>query len=250
MNPNPFGSNIKTEGLENQGDRLGGFSVLESDVYDGRIKLAYAGESKGGAKSMTFHFELDGGREYRETVYVTSGREKGQKNYYEKDGKQYPMPGFTVANDIALCATGKGLLEQTFEEKVVKLYDRDAGGEVPTKVQAATSLIGQPITLAIMKEKHDKTTEVNGQYVPTGEFVDKNSIDKAFHTETGLTVSEATANKPAEFKVKWAEKNRGQVRDKSKGAPGTAGAPGQAARPAPTAGAAPAQTKNLFGGGG
>lgn len=251
MNPNPFGSSIDTS-LEQGGDRLGGFTVFDSDAYNAKIALAYAGESSGGAKSMTFHFQLEDGREYRETVYVTSGREKGQKNYYEKDGKKNPLPGYTLANDIALCATGKDLLNQTFEERVVKLYNKDAGAEVPTKVQVATSLLGQPVTLAIMKEVVDKNVDNGaGQYVPSGETREQNVIDKAFHTESRRTVSEATGGQPAGFLDKWVEKNKGQVRNKAKGAGGNAGAPGQASRPAPTAGA-PAgggQTKTLFGGG-
>lgn len=248
---NPFGNTLSQEGLESQGDRLGGGGVVDSDAYGATITAAYAGQSKGGANSMTFHFKLDNGRDLRETTYVTSGKEKGQKNYYERDGKKYPMPGFVTANDIALLATGKGLDEQIFEEKIIKLYDFDAKAEVPTKVMMATSLIGLPIKLGVMKEVVDKTTDSGGGvYVPTGETREQNVIDKVFHAKSGQTVSELTQSRnestPGEFIGKWTDKNAGNVRNKAKGASGTTGAPG--GRPAPTGGAAAAPSKGLFGG--
>lgn len=250
---NPFGTSLNTEGLETQGDRLGGGGILDSAAYSGVITMAFADESKGGAKSMTFHVKFDNGRDYRETVYVTSGKEKGQKNFYEKDGKKYPMPGFTTANDIALLATGKGLAEQTFEQKVVKIYDFDAKAELPQNKMVATSLIGQPICLGIMKEVVDKNVDSGGgNYVPSGETRETNVIDKVFHATSKQTVSELTqsrdVNAKGDFHDKWVEKNAGQVRNKAKGASGTAGAPG-ASRPAPTGGAAPKSGGSLFGGG-
>lgn len=249
---NPFGTLLDTPDLESQGDRLGGGGAVDSDVYGSTINAAFAGESKGGAKSMTFHFKLDNGREYKETVYVTSGKEKGQKNYYERDGKKYPMPGFVTANDIALLATGKDLGSQTFEQKVVKLYDFDAKAEVPQNVMMATSLLGKRVNLGILKEIVDKNVDSGGGvYVPSGETREQNTIDKVFHDPSNQTVSELTktrdTNAVGEFITGWTEKNKGQVRNKAKGAAGTAGTPG---RPAPTGGAAPkAAGPGLFGNG-
>lgn len=255
MSNNPFGNTLDTQGLEAAGDRLGGGGTVDSDAYGAVITQAYAGESSGGAKSMTFHFKLDNDREFRETVYVTSGKEKGQKNYYERDGKKHPMPGFTTANDIALLATGVGLGEQTFEEKVVKIYDFDAKAELPQKVMVATSLLGKRVKLGILKEVVDKTkkNDSTGNYDPTGETREQNVINKVFHDASGQTVSELTQsrdpNAAGEFLGKWLDKNKGHVVNKATGAAGTAGVPGQN-RPAPTAGTAPASApKSLFGGG-
>lgn len=250
-NNNPFGDSLSQEGIESQGDRLGGGGVVDSNAYGAVITAAFAGESKGGAKSMTFHFKLDNGRDLRETTYVTSGKEKGQKSFYERDGKKYPMPGFVTANDIALLATGKGLTEQTYEEKIIKLYDFDAKAEVMTKVMMATSLVGQAIKLGVMKETVDKTTDSGGGvYVPTGETREQNVIDKVFHATSGQTVSELTqsrdVNAAGEFLGKWTDKNAGITRNKAKGASGASGVPG---RPAPTGGAAPTASKGLFGNG-
>lgn len=243
---NPFGS-LNTEGMEEARDVLGGGGAFESGVYTGIIKLAYAGESKGGANSLTVHVDING-REYRETLYVTSGTAKGCKNYYEKGGKKYPMPGYTTANDIALLSTGVSLNEQDFEECVVKLYDYDAKAEVPTKVLAAKSLHGKEITLGLLKQTVDKTklNEATNEYEPTGETRDENIIDKVFHTESGRTVSEFLKNtEQAEFQSKWSDKNTGQTRDRTSGTTGkVASSNTQAANSAPGKTAA---KKSLFG---
>lgn len=249
MNPNnnPFGS-MSTQGLEEAKDVLGGnFGAIESNVYNALIKAAFAGKSASSdAMNMTFIFEIevDGQkREYRETVYVTN---KQRENFYTKNDKKHPLPGFTVANDIALLATGHELNAQEFEEKVISLYDYDAKAEVPTKVQMATSLLGKTISLAILKQIEDKNkkNESTGNYEPTGETRETNAIDKVFHTDSGRTVSEVVRKlDKGEFKDQWLNKNQGQVRDRTKGTTaGKTGAPGRAAAPAASA----TPTKGLF----
>lgn len=244
QNNNPFG-NLSTEGLEAAGDRLGGGGVFESDVYTGKIKYAFAGAADSGAKFFEVHVDMQDGRTYRERMYVTN---KAGQNYWERDGKRNPLPGFTIANDLALMSTGFALGEQEFEEKVAKLYDFDAKEEVPKKVQMATGMIGQSITLAILKivENKQAKNEVTGQYEPIADTREVNNIDKVFHTESGKTVSEFTGKKDAEFQDKWADKNRGRVVDKTKEVGGRSGAPGQGKSGAPAA--AGGKPKSLFGG--
>lgn len=245
---NPFGG-LKTEGLEQSGDYLGGGGAIDSDVYSGTIKLAYAGIARSGAHSLTICVDMNG-REYRETMYVTSGTEKGCKNYYEKGGKKNPLPGFTTANDLALLSTGVALNDQEIEERVVKLYDYDVKAEVPTKVQAVVSMHGKPITLGVLKQIVDKNkkNEATGEYEPTGETREENVIDKVFHTDTGKTVSEFTAKvEVADFQAKWAAKNKGAVRDRTTGGAGKSGAPGQAKTASSSADAGTATKKSLFG---
>jgi len=246
---NPFG-NLGTDGLEQTRDSLGSGGAIDSDSYTGKITLAYAGASKGGARFLAVVIDLNG-REYRETLYVTN--KKGD-NFYEKGGKKIPLPGFTVANDLALLATGHPLGAQDIEEKIASLYNFEERKEIPTKVQAVTSMMGKDICVGVLKSIVDKTklNEQTGSYDPTGETREENNIDKVFHAESHNTVSEVTANGGklgnAEFHDKWVEKNRGTVRNKATGATGKSGVPGQAAA-APAAGAAgkPAG-KSLFGG--
>ena len=63
--------NLSNDGLEQTQDRLGGFNVRETDVYEATIKVAYAGQSAGGARNVTLVVNLPDG-EYSETIYVTN----------------------------------------------------------------------------------------------------------------------------------------------------------------------------------
>lgn len=238
MTNNIFGG-LQTQGLDQGGDVLGGSRIRDTNVYAGTVTLAYAGQSQGGARSLTFHIKFDDGGDYRETVYITN--RQGQP-YYEKDGKKSPLPGFTTANDLALLTTGQDLTAQPSEEKVVKLYDFDAKAEVPTKVQALTDIMGKRIKAGIVRNTVDKTAKNGaGEYVPTGETRDENQVDKFFHDESGKTVSEFINKSEPEFLTKWVEAKQGKVFNKAKGADaGKSGAPGQSSAPA-------GKGKSLFG---
>lgn len=243
-----FGS-LTTEGLEEAQDRVGGFQPFDTDLYTGPIKLAYAGQSDGGARNITLVVDM-GGREYRETIYITN--KKGENFFLNKqdNSKKVPLPGFTVIDDICLVTTGKPLAEQATEEKVVKVWDRDAKAEVPKTVPMLVDLLGQTVTLGIVRQLENKSEkDGNGNYVPIADTRETNFIDKVFHTETKMTVVEAKQGaETATFHDSWAERNRGQTRDKREikdGEGGTAGRPG-APRSAPQAGNSNTKPKSLF----
>lgn len=250
---NPF-QNLTNAGLEAAEDRLGGsFGALDTDVYTGTIKAAYAGKSDRGAHNVTAVFELnvDGKkREYRETIYVTN---RDGENFYldkaDKD-KKHPLPGFTTANDLALLTTGKGLNEQSFEERVINVYDFGQKREIPTKVPMAVDMVGKEVSLAIIREtKVKQVKDAAGNYVdsPTGETRDENSIDKVFHADSGRTVSEVVRKlEKGEFIEQWREKNKGVTRDRTKGKGGAVGGV-QSGIPGQAPGTAAAPTTNLFG---
>lgn len=241
-------SNLTNDGLEEAQDRLGGFQVYDTDAYDATVKLAYAIQSPGGAHGVVFSFDMPGGREYRETVYVTN--KKGENFFFNKDDKtkKVPLPGFTVADDICLMTTEQPLSAQETEEKVVNIWDNDAKKELPKSVQVLTGLLGKPVTLGIVKQLVNKNEkDGNGEYQPTAETREENVIEKVFHTATKLSAVEARNGKTeAAFFQTWVDRNRGNVRDRRtiKGGEG-----GQAGRPgAPQAGGgAQAPTKSLFG---
>lgn len=236
--------NLSKEGTEATEDRLGGgFKVFDTDAYAAVIKLAYAGESTGGAKSMNYEFELEDGSTYKETVWTTN---KQGGNTYAKDGKKYLLPGYIVADEIALLTAELELTDLEFEEKVINLYDYDAKKEVPTKVQMATELLGKKIILGIQKVLEFKNKKEGDEYVATSDTRETNNIQKAFHYDLMVTVSEAQAGKKEPgFYTAWVEKNKGQTYDKTKGgAPKSAtGAPGSGA---PAGGAGGAPRKSLF----
>ena len=224
---------LQTTGLEESRDSLGGFT-LESDIYAGKIKVAYAQPAASGALGIVMLFDF-GGKEYRETVYVTN--KKGENFYLNKNDatKKVPLPGFTTADDICLIVTGKPLCEQVTEEKVANVYDNDAKKELPKSVQMLVDLVGQDIRVAIKKSIENKSVRQGDEYVLTAETREVNSIEKVFHPELHLTVVEARSGQEvAKFHDAWLERNKGKTTDK------TAAVKDAANRTAPKAGAAPA----------
>jgi hypothetical protein len=240
-------NNLTNEGLEETQDRLGGFAPLETGIYTGEIKALYGGKSAGGATSLTVIVDFEG-REYRETLYVTN--RKGENFFLNKDDntKKVPLPGFTVADDICLIATGEPLANQEPEEKVIKVFDFDAKKELPTNVPMITAAIGQKISLGIVKQTVNKNEKQGDEWVPTAETRDENVIEKVFHPELKLTVAEArNGQEEAKFWDAWIQKNEGQTRDKRKlkgDQGGVTGAP-KAGGSAPASSGQP--RKSLFG---
>lgn len=252
---------LTTDGLEDAQDRAGGGFIRESGIAVGTIKLMYGITSTAGAKGVVCIFDFDG-QEYRETVYVT--KQTGENFYHpkDKDGKEdktkkAPLPGFTLIDDICLLASDKPLCEQTEEAKMVNIWDNDAKKELPKSVPVLTDMTGLAVAVGIVKSTENKNEKDGvGGYQATAEIVERNSMDKAFHPEARVTVSEAKAaaekNEQPESKFweVWEKKNKGITRDKTTfGKTGgvKAGAPGKAGT-APVAGAtATAPRKSLFG---
>jgi hypothetical protein len=237
--------NMKTEGLEESQDRLGGFQAVESGIYVATIKNLFAGESKHGAMSLTLIASLENGSEYRETLYITN---RQKENFFINKGtnKKSPLPGFTIANDLCLIATGKELYELQTEEKVVKVWDPDTKSEVPKSVPVITEVLNQKVALGILKQLENKSEKQGDEYVPTAETRETNLIDKVFHPEHRITVAEARGGKTdPQFWDAWLKRNEGQTRDKrtvkegqaATGAPPKAGGKGASAAP----------RKSLFG---
>lgn len=239
-------SNLKSTGLEETGDRLGGYQPLQSGIYTGTIKAAYAGQSAGGAHSVSLIVTV-GNQEYRETLYITN--KKGE-NFYTKDGKKIPLPGFTTVDDLCLVTSGKPLSEQLTEDKVIKLYDKDSKKELPQTVPMLTELLGLQVTLGILLQTVNKTEKVGDEYVAIADTRSQNVIDKVFHTETKMTVAEARQGaEEAKFHDSWKERNEGKTQDRRELKDGVGGQSGAPKRPgaAPTAAAGGAERKSLFG---
>lgn len=211
---------------EKPSDSLGK-RTLNSDVYDGKIKLAYLDQSKGGANSVNLIVTIDG-KDIRFTEYVTSGKEKGQKTYYEKDGKKMMLPGFNKMNELMVRSVGKGLNDQEVENKTIKVWDPTAGAEVNQQKPILMDLIAKPVKLGILEIKEDKYSD------PT-QKVFKNEIAKVFDPESGLTSAEIEAGKTeAAFLEQWREKWKDEVLDKSTATTASAGAPASSGTAAPS----------------
>lgn len=247
----------KAQNMEQATDRLGGgFGIKPSDIYQGVLKMLYVGKSDSGSNFAQVIIELDGAGEYREQLYFTT---KEGLPYFTKGDKQFPLPGFTVVNDLLQMTAGTELFDANFEEKVVNVYNYDTQKEEPTSVMVAVDAIqqaGDPdsgrISVAILQSLETKQKKVGGEYVDTDETRDVNTIEKVFHPDLHVTILEAQkaqedgedlSEEHAVFYGKWLEKNKGQVRDKTKkgGKSGNAGKP-----PVKGESSAPVK-KSLFG---
>lgn len=222
-------ANLTTdESIADERDSVGGGGPLESGLYPVTISLAYLTKSQKGALGMVLRMKTEDDREIRQTVYMTSGTDKGCKNYYEKDGKKHYLPGFNLANGLCLLTVGKEISQMETESKVVNVYSPEAKAEVPTKVDMFMDLLGKQVIVGLIKQVVDKTVknDQTGTYEPTGETREENEIDKLFRAKDKLTVAEirASATEPA-FYDTWDAKWTGKTKERSKGAAGVAGAP-------------------------
>lgn len=238
-------ANMGTEGLEESQDRIGGFSARPSGLLTGKIKVAYAGKSAGGAHSVTVILDCPDGQEYRETYYVTN---KAGQNYYlnkQDQTKKMPLPGFSIVNDICLVTSGAPVSEQTMEDKMVNIWDKDASKELPKSVPVLVDLIGKEVTLGVLNQLVNKSDKVGNDYVANADTREENVTDKVFHTETRMTTQEARSGASAGvFIDAWDEKNKGVQRDKRTVKDGQAGSTGAPKASGNATAAAP--KKSLF----
>lgn len=243
--------NLTTEGTEKVTDNVGGnFSLFESDVYEGTIKMAYVGEAQSGAKSINLTIDIDG-KELRQTIWITN---KNGENYYldKKDPKKrHLLPGFIAINDMCMMANELGLAEQDIENKVVEIYNFEDRRMVPTNVPVLVDVLGKPVLVAVLKQTVDKQAkQTDGTYANTGETRDENEIEKFMHPVTRQTLTEAIEGiEGGVYLDKWLERNKGQTRNRAKGANGNAGTSGRpgASNSAPAAGGSSAPKTSLFG---
>ena len=218
--------------IKDGGDRAGsGFKTIDSQIVDGIIKMAYLDYSKEGAQSVNVTVETTDGNTLRDSLWVRSKASKGGKNYYlNKKKEKVFLMGYNVANHMCLLTNSGPLKKQAVKVRTLKLYDFDAGSEVPRDVEVLEALLEKPIRLGILNEL--------SQY--NGKDRNKNIIDKVFRHKDKLTYLEikAAGKNPVEppepaFYAKWEKEYNGTVKDvrtkeQKAGAAngGTAGLPG------------------------
>lgn len=230
-------ANVKTdEKIKDETDSLGSSGPIDSGLYLTTVNLAYAIKTEAGATGVVLHLGI-GNREVRQTLWITSGKAKGCKNYYETaDGERKYLPGFNLFQSLCLLTVGKEVHEMDTDEKVVKLYNYDSKKEEPTKVDVLVELLNKPIYAGILKQTVDKTAKGDdGEYHSTGESREENEIDKFFRERDKMTTAEIRAGADeATFCVQWEAKWKGVARDrrsKTDGAPAAkAGTPAAAKR--------------------
>ena len=227
-----FDNLMMDDSIQAEKDVLGGGgSLLETGVYDFTIEMAYASKSAGGAAALNVHLKSDSGATLRKAIYVTN--KKGENFYIGKDGQKAYLPGFLLATNLCLLTVKKELHQVTPEDKTIMLYDFDAKKELPTKAKVLVDLIGQRVTVSIVKEVVDKTAKQgDGSYAPTGETREQNELSKVFN-EDGLTQLEKDSGATeAKFKAAWIAQYGDKKINKAKGAGSGAKAGGVTAKAA------------------
>ena len=214
-----FNNAKKSSKAEVQQDRVvGGFKRLETGIYKAIIKAAIFTESIKGAYGLILHLEIDG-QGYRETLWLTN---QDKENFYtKKDGTQNIMTGYTLASNFAYIAT-EGEVDDVFdlenEEKIVKMYDKDAKKELPKEVECFTQLHDVEVLVAIQKQVKFKRTQQGNTWVDTSETQEENEIINVMHVETKMTAHEIqTEQEEALYHDEWLAANAGRTYDKTKG---------------------------------
>ena len=213
-----FDNVVSSDDVQQEKDSIHrGFSALPSDLYKLAIKKAYVTKAKSGAVAVNIVFATAEGKEIRMQEYVLSGDAKGNKNYYEKDGIKYFLPGYNQINALALLTVGKELPQLKTEKQKIMLYSYDAGQEVATEVDVFTELTNKVILAGVLHTIEDKTKKDDntGKYEPTGETREINTIDKFFHPESKKTVAEIKGKADAVFVDKWVEAWKDKINDTS-----------------------------------
>lgn len=235
-------NSLKTKAdVEEQGDSLGEGFLVDSDVYAVKIKLAYITVTPNKALMLNLVLLRDNGSEINQRLCVQSGTKGGEKNYYTRNDKDFYLPGFIAANDMALITTGKNLGDLDTEEKTINIQDFESKKDIPTPVPMFTDLLGKEVSMAIVKQTVSKNVkQANGDYLPGPDTKDENEIQKIFRTSDDLTVTEIKAKATeAEFQAKWLDRWKGKIKNKVK--------KGAKVQPAAAAGsAAPTGADPLF----
>lgn len=222
-----------SEDVQEDKDVLGGGSfVWDSNIYPTTVDMAYLSEAASGAVAMNFVFKDEGGRKLKQTIYITSGNEKGKKTYYinKNTGKKHNLPGFTtVYNIIAITLnTDLNSAVNASQKKTLMLYDFDAGGEVATEVEhVLVDMIGKKVVLGVKKILENKKQKGDdGKYHAIAETREINEIATAFFPDSKLTVSEKKSGlTEPDFYDKWLDKYEGDVHDKTEKVAGGANTP-------------------------
>ena len=218
-------NNLKKDtSITEAADSVGGLGALDSGVYKVTIKVAYLTKSKNGALCLNLQTETDKGRPLNGNIYITSGDAKNNKTTYtDKKGDEQYLPGFSLGNSLSQLVLSKDLSDLDDEPRTINLWNFDAKGEIPTKIDALLELHDKEVIIGVIKQLNDKDYKN-----PNGEIRESNEMDRFFDIDTNMTSSEV-ANKETEAKFihTWIKKWKGEVRDRvTKGlkAP-TSGAP-------------------------
>ena len=205
-----------TKGMEEATDSLG-FTRLETNIYDGVVKNAYATESES-SESVAVHLIVDVAedpdsddsptREYYERLTVLS--RKGTPYYVKDSGAKIPLSGYTVIDDLSRIICDCPITELETEKRKVKI------GEDIVKVDTYVDLVGADISLAIQKIRQNKRVKAGSDYVDTNDAIEINRIEKVLDSEDLSTARELSHGEEPKYADNFLAKFQGKVSDRFK----------------------------------
>lgn len=208
-------------------DSLGG-GALPSKIYRGKVVMAYLDQNANGTYMVIITFETAEGRRITQTTYISN---KSGSFTFNRDGKDYPLPGYSQMDAFFSLATGKGLGEQLREDKTIKVWDNAQSKEVPAVKSVFMDVINKPMACGVLHVSEERTTQASGYEDGTGEYRNYNELNKWFDYDTALTLVEKKAGETEpKFASDWKKKWEGEVDTRhapnsGKAAGTTAGAP-------------------------
>jgi len=208
-------------------EKLGGSFSWETGVYDASISMVYLNQSASEAVSFNVVLKNSQGKELEEAFWIKSGKAKGNKTFYTKNGKDFPLPGYSVANSLCVAATGQSLAKNmdNIEQKTIQIYDSAEGKKISKERPVLVALLTLQVKVAVQQilEFKQKKNDATGEYENIGETRTVNEC-KFFGNSAGKTTEEILSDSPAGMFEKWSEKYAGQVLDKTLGKKATASA--------------------------
>ena len=210
---------------------LGGGSFLwDSNVYKCIVDMAYFDKSAGGAHSLNLTLLNSDGKHLKQTLWFT--KKTGEIHYVNKrTGEKAYLPGYTLANNLALIITGEDINEafEKSEKKMVNVYDFTAKAEKPTEKSVATSLLGKQVKAAIIKQTVNKNVydDTIEKWITTAETKEENDIKEFYFDDSYLTVVEKSKGATEALMMpKWVKRNAGKTMNRVKAVPGDAATAG------------------------
>lgn len=195
--------------VEENVERVGGFSADESAVYVKGITQAYLSTSKNGAFAINLATKDKTGDERNYQFYFTN--RQGQ-TYYTKGGKKMQLPGFALLNAICMLTcnqTAQQVLSKP-KKQVIDLMDWESRKEVPTEVKTFPQICKKAIKFGIVKvisNAYNKGKVTNNRR-------EQNEIKMVFHAKTSLTITELAGNlDEPELHAQWEKTWTGKTDD-------------------------------------
>ena len=208
---------VKSAKTEKTEDRVGGFKIHPTDVYDAVVKSMYASKTDNGSIGVTLELDLfldpnsDKTTRFTTTQYVTNS--EGENFYIStKDKKKYMNSSWLLIDAIAIFATDGDAGLADLETEIITVKKRKDGKEINVDVESYPEVEGLEIKVGIVAVNEPVSKKVDGKYVDTDEMRDTNKLERIFN-EDGFTLLEWEdgLDKP-EFMAKWLKEWKGKTK--------------------------------------